>query len=453
MTSPEAGLRNVLRFTWPTVASCLCSSAFRINDQFWVGALGEQAQAALGAATFVMILNFALYFLAVAGCMSRIARATGAQDKTARNRAIHHGFALSGLLALLVGSVGYAFTPELTGLMGLSEGVAAEAVAYIRGTYLMALPIAFAPLLDNVFISMGDTRSPLILQILAIALNFVLNPLFIYGGLPSLQETPQVWMGVEGAAFATGLSRAIVVVLGLTWLVRKKGIPLIPESPIALRQLWLIVRTGTPSCVSIAIYAGVYLALARWVFSEFPDSALAGFSVGFNAFEAVSYPLFLGIALGGSAMVGRALGARDKQLALDLVGTTRRLALGAGVLISLAFVLIGPHLVQAFTSEPAVIREAVLYLRILAVSQIFVALETVSENVHMAAGHTRPIFWISVPGNLARVPLGILFALTWGYGPAGLWWAINATTLVKALLFHTLVLRQNWLRDPHLGSA
>jgi putative MATE family efflux protein len=415
--------------------------------------LGESAQAALGAATFVMILNFALYFLAVAGCMSRVARASGAGDPAARNRAIHHGFALSSLVAVLVGGVGYAIAPWLTELMGLSESVSRDAVDYIRGTYLMALPIAFAPLLDNVFISMGDTRSPLILQILSIGLNFTLNPLFIYGGIPALQESPQVWLGVEGAAYATGLSRAIAIAIGLTWLVRRKGVPLLPESRLRSAELIRIVRTGLPSGFSIAIYAGVYLALARWVFSEFSDSALAGFSIGFNAFEAVSYPLFLGIAMGGSAMVGRALGADDKRLAVDLVRSTRRLALGAGVLISLAFVGIGPWLVRAFSSEPDVIREAVLYLRILAVSQIFVALETVSENVHMAAGHTRPIFWISVPGNLARVPLGMLFALTWGFGPAGLWWAINATTIAKALIFHGLVRRERWLHDPHLSAT
>ncbi len=448
----EAQLRNVLRFTWPTVASCLCSSAFRINDQFWVGGLGKQAQAALGAATFVMILNFALYFLAVAGCMSRVARATGAGDTVARNRAIHHGFALSSLLALIVGGLGYWLTPQLTGLMGLSEGVAQSATAYIRGTYLVALPIAFAPLLDNVFISMGDTRSPLILQILAIALNFTLNPLFIYGGFPAFQETPQVWLGVQGAALATGLSRAITLCLGLTWLVRRKGVPLIPNTRISPRELLRIVRTGMPSCVSIAIYAGVYLALARWVFSHFTDAALAGFSIGFNAFEAVSYPLFLGIALGGSAMVGRALGAKDQRLALALTHSTRRIALAAAVLISFSFVVLGPPLVKAFTDDPEVFREAVLYLRILAISQVFVALEAVSENVHMAAGHTRPIFWVSVPGNLARIPLGVLFAVTWGFGPVGLWWAINVTTLAKGLVFHGLVRRGRWLRDPHPGS-
>ncbi|MCA9003361.1 MAG: polysaccharide biosynthesis C-terminal domain-containing protein, partial [Planctomycetes bacterium] len=330
----------------------------------------------------------------------------------ARDRAIHHGFALSSALAILVGILGYWIAPWWTEIMGLSDPVSQEAVGYMRGIYLMALPIAFAPLLDNVFISMGDTRSPLILQILSIALNFTLNPLFIYGGIPALQESQEVWLGVEGAALATGLSRAIAISVGLIWLVRKKGVPLFPRTRIAIDELWRIGRTGLPSCVSIAIYAGVYLGLARWVFSDFSDSALAGFSIGFNAFEAVSYPLFLGLALGGSAMVGRALGAHRESLALDLVRSTRRLALGAGLLAGVAFVTIGPILVRAFSSESAVIEEAILYLNILALSQFFVALETVSESVHMAAGHTRPIFWISVPGNLARVPLGILFALT-----------------------------------------
>jgi len=107
-------------------------------------------------------------------------------------------------------------------------------------------------------------------------------------------------------------------------------------------------------------------------------------------------------------------------------------------------VVLGPWIVPAFTSEPEVAHQALVYLGILAFSQVFVALETASENVLIGSGHTKPIFWISVPGNLARVPLGILLALTWGWGPAGLWWAINITSIAKALALHALVVRGRW---------
>jgi len=438
------GTRSVLRYAWPTVLSCLCNSAFRINDQYWVGPLGRDAQAALGASTFVMVLNFALYFLAVAGSMAKVAKATGAGDRAAQEKAIHHGLALSTGIALCVGVVGYQAAPWLVRMLGLSAGVGEAALEYIRGTYWMALPIALAPLLDNLFLSMGDTRTPLKLQMLAIASNFVLNPLLIYGGLPGSEGTPTVFLGVYGAAYATGISRALAVLVALWVLVHRKGIRLIPHGRLSLPELAHVARVGMPSCVSIAIYGGVYLTITERIFQYLPDAALAGFGIGFNAFEAVSYPTFFGIALAGASMVGRALGAGDLELAQRVVVTVRRIALTAGVLAGVLFVVLGPWIVPAFTSEPEVAHQALVYLGILAFSQVFVALETASENVLIGSGHTKPIFWISVPGNLARVPLGILLALTWGWGPAGLWWAINITSIAKALALHALVVRGRW---------
>ena len=448
-TDPRARSARVLLYAWPTILSCLCHSAFRINDQYWVGPLGRSAQAALGAATFVMVLNYALYFLAVAGSMSRVAQATGAQDRPAQARAVVHGGCLAAVIAVLVGCLGYHATPSMVSLLGLEGDVAQAAEAYIRAAYWMALPIALAPWLDNVFISLGDARTPLVLQGCAIGLNFLLNPLLIYGGWPAWLAPGEVWLGVEGAAYATGISRAVVLAVGLVWLVRRRGLALGKawSTPLArwIREWGGIARTGAPSCLSIGIYAGVYLGLTERVFRRLPDTALAGFGIGFNAFEAVAYPTFLGLSLAGASMVGRALGAGDRALALALVRTIRRLALALGVLAALAFVGLGPWLVPAFTQDTEVQAQARLYLSILALSQVFVALETASENVLVASGYTRPIFWISVPGNLARIPLGVGLALKAGFGPAGLWWAINLTTLAKALLLHALVVRGRWL--------
>ena len=48
-------------------------------------------------------------------------------------------------------------------------------------------------------------------------------------------------------------------------------------------------------------------------------------------------------------------------------------------------------------------------------------------------------------GNLARVPLAWWFAFGLGGGAAGLWWAINVTTLLKAAAFLVEVQRGRWV--------
>lgn len=441
-----AGVGDLLRLAWPSVLSFVCNSAYRVNDQFWVQDLGPQAHAALGPSTFLMILNFSVFFLAISGSMTFVARATGAGDAAERDRVIRHGLVLAAAVAGMLGAAGAGAVPWITAGLGL-EGITRELARDYLGTiYALTLPLALAPLVETFFIAMGNTRVPLLLQVVAVTGNFVLNPILIYG------LGPIPGSGMAGAALATCLSRAISATLGLVLLSRLYGVRYFGERSIAPRRLAQMLAVGLPSSVSITVYAFVYFALIRTVLAPLGDAVLGGLGIGFNAFEGIAFPFFLGVAIAGSSLVGRNLGAGARELALQAVRSTRVVGLAAGALFTAIFALLAPSLVPVFTDDQAVAAEAVRYVRILAASQLFVAVETVHEKVLLGSGHTAPIFWISVPGNVLRVPLAWLLAVHWGGGAAGVWWAINVTTLLKAVAFTWMVRRGTWTSRPLLST-
>ena len=119
-------------------------------------------------------------------------------------------------------------------------------------------------------------------------------------------------------------------------------------------------------------------------------------------------------------------------------------ALALGVTVTLVFLLGGRPLSGLFTQDPVVWAEATRYAHILALSQIFVAFECLSEGVLQGAGHTRPVLWWSAPLNALRVPLGWALALPLGLGAAGVWWAINLTTVAKCLGKGQAAWRGDW---------
>ncbi|MFT7487024.1 MAG: MATE family multidrug resistance protein, partial [Candidatus Paceibacteria bacterium] len=171
----------VLRLAWPTVLSFVLNNGFRLNDQYWVQGLGSAAHAAIGSSTVLLILNFSVIFLAIGGSVPLVARATGANDDRERDDVIRHTLLLGLIIALVLGVFGWWLTPAATELFDVSAEVAPLMIQYMRMMYIGILPIVLAPILDNIFIAMGNTRLPMFMQLAAVGLNLLLNPLLIYG--------------------------------------------------------------------------------------------------------------------------------------------------------------------------------------------------------------------------------------------------------------------------------
>jgi Na+-driven multidrug efflux pump len=301
-----------------------------------------------------------------------------------------------------------------------------------------------------------------------VALNYMLNPLLIYG--TQAGEMNSAWgaenigrlaeflgiegYGIAGAGMATGIARTLIVTVAIFILWRILNVPLLMRGTWqrTKKQVLAIARISGPSAASIAFYAAAYLALIRFVFKHLGDDALAGLGIGFQVFEGLSFPCYLGLAIAGSSLVGREIGARNPSAVAEVVGSARALGRILGLTWALLFYFVGPYAVQIFTQDPEVAQETIGYVRILAFSQYWVAVESINEKTLLGSGQTRSIMWISMLGNFLRLPIGWLFA-TGMYGllpnamlgAAGVWWSINVTTLLKAYLFWGRVQAGDWL--------
>ena len=425
-------LKSLICLAVPAAASVLLNNAFKVIDQYSVQWLGVEAQAAVGSCTFILIGLFSFFALISAGTGPLVARATGAKDEVFRRKVI--GNALSGSV-LLGGGVllltGIA-APLICQGLGLSDGTQSQAITYLQWLSLAGFPLALAPVVDAIFIAVGRAGLVMVLQLVATVLNVVLNPILIY----------TFDLGIGGAALATGISRGISVSMGLIVLGRQFA-PQIPDF-FCDSSLKRIVHIGLPISWGTAMYAIVYWVLLKTSVTPLGPAVIAALGIGFSALEGFAWPVFWGISMGTASLVGRYIGANRSDQANKTIRMAFPIVSVVGFVAALIFWFGAETLCGVFTQDPSVLAEAVLYARVLAFSQLFVAYECLAEGVLEGAGDTRPILFWSVPLNILRIPLAWLFAIPLGFGAAGIWWVINLTTVAKAAGKWSAVLRGRW---------
>lgn len=171
------------------------------------------------------------------------------------------------------------------------------------------------------------------------------------------------------------------------------------------------------------------------VVSALGTAALAAHQVAVRV-ESISFMPGLGLGIASTTLTGQALGAGRVDLAEKGVRQTLRLALQIMVALGVIFALFGRALVTVFGATPEVLDLAGLAVRIGALEQPSLAVLMVLSGAVRGAGDTRTPMWVSAAGVLLfRVPAVYLFAITFGWGLAGVWlgtaldWAARATLM------------------------
>jgi Na+-driven multidrug efflux pump len=152
-----------------------------------------------------------------------------------------------------------------------------------------------------------------------------------------------------------------------------------------------------------------------------------------NRAESISYMTCFGFYIATSALVGQNLGAKQPDRAEKSAWTTLGIISAITFVYGIIFFFFAEKITSILTSDAEVIKIAGYYLKIIALSQVFMALEFVLEGAFAGAGNTIPPMIVSIPGTLLRIPLAYFLAISMGMGPIGIFWAITISTIIKGI--------------------
>lgn len=362
-------VKGIIFFALPLFGSSLIQQLYSTVDLVFVGQfLGTEASAAVGASSLIITCLVGFFNGMAVGTSVFTAQYYGGREKEKLRRLIQTVLGIGiigGALLMAAGIGGAAFFLRK---MGTPEDIFGQAVLYLRIYMLSMISIVSYNLFSGVIRAMGDSKNPMIFQIIGGIINIIGD----YVCIAVLK------MGVEGTAIATFASQTVAALLAIIYLCRLK------ES-YALRPLAMefdkaefskILRVGVPAGVQSVVITLSNIIIQTQI-NTLGVTSIAAFTV-YNRAELFIWLPILALGQAVVAFVGQNYGA--KQMDRIRKGNMICMVGGAVVTTAVAFVLMyaAPFYLKMFTKDMDVLATV---LRIMGITYPFYAMCTVIECV------------------------------------------------------------------------
>nr|WP_040681425.1 MATE family efflux transporter [Thermococcus zilligii] len=444
-------VKTLILLAYPLIINQLVQVLYNLTDTFWLGRLGRTELSAPGTAwPLVWLFTSIGAGFATAG-FAFVSQYIGAGEYDKANRSAGALYSVMLLFSIAVGIIGVVLAPQMLRLMNVSDTIYPYALSYTRVVFL-GIPFSFTLSAFNFLLrAVGDTRTPVKINVGTVILNIVLDPLFIFGWGPFPR------LGVIGAAIATMLSGTIGSVIGGYLLFTGRvGIHLTLETLKPDFHLYSrIFRVGLPASIGSSTTALGFVILTRVIFTvgklygevhgipDFEDVAFATYSIT-NRLTNFMFAFTDGISMAMGTMVGQAIGARLYNRAKEIAEKTMVINFMVLSFGTLLFIIFRVPIFRFFINDPAVIAESAKVVEYFSASLPFFGVFAAVDNVFQSAGQTKKSMILGMVRLWAlRLPLsywlGVLMRDT-----TGTWLGMGLSNVLGAVMAIAWFLGGSW---------
>lgn len=425
--------RTLVKLALPIMGTSFIQMAYNLTDIMWLGRLSTDAVAAAGAAGFFLWFGAALVMIAQVGVGVNVAQLYGKGDMEGVKEYISNGFQVDLIIALIYSLVLFVFRHQIIGFFDIRDpNVVKMAVDYLT---IIALGIVFHflnPLFSAILNSTGNSLTPFKTNTLGLIANIIIDPLLIFGfgPLPPL--------GVKGAALATIMSQFFVSLI--FFFIGKKYNTIYSHVKLflkpSIKTIKNIIILGFPPFMQVGIHSLIAMAITK-ILSDFGPVAIAVQSIG-SQIESITWMTAEGFSSAISAFVGQNFGAGKTKRIRDGYLQGIQILGGIGIFTTLLLIFGAQALFSLFVPNDIVaIREGIVYLKILGLSQFFMTIEIGTTGAFNGLGRTIFPTINGIVLNVLRIPAALVLSKTI-LRLSGVWWAISLSSILKGIVLFIL---------------
>ncbi|GAA4807241.1 MATE family efflux transporter [Litoribaculum gwangyangense] len=421
--------KAVFMLSVPMILEMLMESIFALVDIFYVSKVSVNAVATIGLTESVITLVYAVAIGLSMAATAIVARRVGEKDlKGASNAAVQVIF-LGIFVAIIISAVGMIYPKEILGLMGGEPDLIEEGYGYTKVLMGGNVTIMLLFLINAIFRGAGNASVAMWTLIVSNGLNIILDPIFIFG------FGPIPAFGVEGAAIATTIGRgtAVLFQLGVLFFGYSKIKIAVHDLVLQLGVMFNLIKISLGGIGQFLIGTSSWVFLMR-IMSEFGSEVLAGYTIAIRVMMFTLMPAW-GMSNAAATLVGQNLGAKKPDRAEQSVWKTGKYSAIFMGLVSILYLVFAPQIIVLFNATPEVVKYGSLCLRIIAAGYIFYGYGMVVINAFNGAGDTKTPTYINfVCFWLLQLPFAYVMAISLGFGPSGVFWAITLTEILIAIV-------------------
>ena len=346
--------KQVVGFALPLLAASLVQLLYNFVNQVFAGQfIGTNASAAIAASALLLACLVNFFNGLGVGASVIVSRHFVQDSHDDYSKALHTAAAIAvfGGIALMV--VGIVLAPVFLTWLQTPAEIFDDAVLYLRIFFVSGLPMVAYNLLAGVIRALGNSKSPMVYQIIGGFVNVAINILLV----------TVLRIGVAGPAIATVFAQGICAVLAFRYLLKLDDHHRLRPKLIRFDgpMLKTILKIGVPAVVQMMSITLSNLVIQSQI-NLLTVNDIAAFAYYFQLENFIYNPI---VAVGQTVMV-----FVSHNLAADQVDRARRgirvsigIGIFAAVLVGAVMWVFAPQFFGLFTADAAVVAIGVSILR------------------------------------------------------------------------------------------
>lgn len=436
----------IFKLSIPLMISNLIKTLYGITDGIYVAQISSEDYAATSFTWPVLYLFIAVGLGVSVAATSLMSQRLGARKLKDCSIYAVHTLILTTVLGVFFSILGVITAPFIVMWMGATGSFEYKSYIFlaINSVGLLFDMIFFG--YQSILNSQGRTKSMTIISTISSITNVVLDPFFIFDnvfGIPGLN------MGLAGAAWATVLSKVLLVVFAIR-VVKKES-----EIEVSYKNFKLdmgiikhIFSIAIPASLGSSGEAIGFTVLNGFI-QSYGTTTLAAFSMG-NRLSDIFNQGTIGIGMALTSITGQNIGAGKKERSKDIFKRANVIITFFSLASAIIILLFKDQLLTIFIKDRSdfeLWRQASEYMYFSAIITFFMGYFSAINGFFQGVGKTKLTMYLSLARLWGlRLPLIMLLKSLTNLGSTGIWISMLVSNALTVIVGFIIYKRGRWER-------